>query len=251
MNNQPLVSIITPAYNAERYLTDTVHSVLAQTYSNWELIIADDCSTDGTRKLLGELSQTDDRINVIYLEENGGAAIARNTAIKQAKGRFIAFLDSDDMWKQTKLEKQVKFMLENNHAFTFTAYDIILENGESLQKTVTAPAQLNYNEALKNTIIGCLTVMLDLQQVGRVEMPNIRTRQDLATWLSILKKGFTAYGMSEPLSEYRIVGNSISSNKWKAAKKTWFVYREIEQLHFVKASWCFMHYATNAVKKRL
>ncbi|MDQ0818587.1 teichuronic acid biosynthesis glycosyltransferase TuaG [Bacillus pumilus] len=251
MNNQPLVSIITPAYNAERYLTDTVHSVLAQTYSNWELIIADDCSTDGTRKLLGDLSQADDRINVIYLEENGGAAIARNAAINQAKGRFIAFLDSDDKWKETKLEKQVDFMLKNDYAFTFTAYDIIAENGEPLEKTVTAPARLDYNEALKNTIIGCLTVMLDLQKVGHVVMPNIRTRQDLATWLSILKRGFTAYGMSEPLSEYRIVGNSISSNKWKAAKKTWFVYREIEQLHFVKASWCFMHYATNAVKKRL
>ncbi|MFJ5964409.1 MULTISPECIES: teichuronic acid biosynthesis protein TuaG [unclassified Bacillus (in: firmicutes)] len=251
MNKQPLVSIITPAYNAERYLTETVHSVLAQTYSNWEMIIADDCSTDGTRKLLEELSQMDDRINVIYLEENGGAAIARNAAIKQAKGRFIAFLDSDDKWKKTKLEKQVNFMLSNGHAFTFTAYDVIAENGEPLQKTVTAPSQLNYNEALKNTIIGCLTVMLDREQVGLIEMPNIRTRQDLATWLSILKRGFTAYGMSEPLSEYRIVGNSISSNKWKAAKKTWFVYREIEQLHFVKASWCFMHYATNAVKKRL
>lgn len=114
MNNQPLVSIITPAYNAERYLTDTVHSVLAQTYSNWELIIADDCSTDGTRKLLGDLSEADDRINVIYLEQNGGAAIARNAAIKQAKGRFIAFLDSDDKWKETKLEKQVDFMLTND-----------------------------------------------------------------------------------------------------------------------------------------
>ncbi|MGE6630236.1 teichuronic acid biosynthesis protein TuaG [Bacillus sp. NPDC077027] len=251
MNEQPLVSIITPAYNAERYVTDTVHSVLAQTYTNWELLIADDCSTDGTRALLNKLSKADDRIKVIYLEENGGAAIARNTAIKQAKGRFIAFLDSDDKWKPTKLEKQIKFMLSNGHAFSFTAYDIIAENGTPLQKTVDAPIQLNYSEALKNTIIGCLTVMLDRKQIGEIQMPNIRTRQDLATWLSILKRGFTAYGMSEPLSEYRVVGNSISSNKWKAAQKTWFVYREIEQLHFIKASWCFVHYATNAVKKRL
>ena len=133
MNNQPLVSIITPAYNAERYLTDTVHSVLAQTYSNWELIIADDCSTDGTRKLLGELSQTDDRINVIYLEENGEPLLLETPPSNRRKAA-LSLLDSDDMWKQTKLEKQVKFMLDNDHAFTFTAYDIISENGEPLQK---------------------------------------------------------------------------------------------------------------------
>ncbi|WP_426621087.1 hypothetical protein [Bacillus licheniformis] len=142
-------------------------------------------------------------------------------------------------------------MRKHQHAFSFTAYELISQDGEPLHKTIHAPVSLTYDDVLKNTIIGCLTVMIDREQTGDIRMPNIRTRQDLATWLSVLKRGFKAYGLNEPLAEYRIVETSISRNKWKAARKTWYVYREIERLHLMKATWCFFHYAKNAVMKRL
>ncbi|PAE33853.1 glycosyl transferase [Bacillus velezensis] len=250
-NWKPFVSVITPSYNASEYIEDTIQSVLHQSHPHWEMIIADDCSTDGTRDILQQYEQKDERIRVVYLDKNGGAAAARNTALKHAKGRYVAFLDSDDRWKKEKLQKQLAFMAERSCAFSFTGYSVMEQDGTPTDKTIQAPESLSYDEALKNTIIGCLTVMIDREQTGQIQMPDIRTRQDLATWLSLLKRGFTAYGLNECLSEYRLVQNSISSNKWKAAKKTWFVYREIERLHFIKASWCFMQYAKNAVLKRL
>ncbi|MCY8424066.1 glycosyltransferase [Bacillus vallismortis] len=250
-NWKPLVSVITPSYNARDYIEDTIQSVLDQSHPHWEMIIVDDCSTDGTRGILKQYEERDERIHVVYMEENGGAAVARNKALERAQGRFVAFLDSDDKWKKDKLEKQLDFMMERSCAFSFTGYSLMAQDGTPLDKFIHAPESLTYDDALKNTIIGCLTVMIDREQTGQIQMPNIRTRQDLATWLSLLKKGFTAYGMNECLAEYRLVNNSISSNKWKAAKKTWFVYREIERLHFIKATWCFVQYAKNAVKKRL
>lgn len=248
---KPLISVITPSYNAEEFIEKTIQSVLNQTFSDWEMIIADDCSTDGTRDILKRYEEDDERIHAIFLKENQGAAAARNAALSKAEGRYVAFLDSDDVWKAEKLDKQLAFMRKHQYAFTFTAYELISQDGEPLHKTVHVPVSLTYDDVLKNTIIGCLTVMIDREQTGDIRMPNIRTRQDLATWLSILKRGFKAYGLNEPLAEYRIVETSISSNKWKAAKKTWFVYREIERLHFMKATWCFVQYAKNAVKKRL
>lgn len=250
MNGKPLVSVITPSYNAQKYIQDTIESVRNQTFQDWELVIADDCSTDRTRQIIEEAMKEDARIRGIFLQENGGAAIARNTALKSATGRYVAFLDSDDQWKPDKLERQLEFTRTNGYAFTFTGYDQIAEDGNFIN-SIEVPEVVSYDDMLKNTIIGCLTVMLDREQVGDIQMPEIRTRQDLATWLSVLKRGFNAYGMNESLAIYRIVENSISRNKWKAAQKTWFVYREIEQLNLLKASWCFFHYAKNAIKKRL
>ncbi|MED2941887.1 glycosyltransferase [Bacillus swezeyi] len=250
-SQKPLISVITPSYNAEEFIGKTIQSVINQSFPDWEMIIADDCSTDGTRDILKRCEEEDERIHAIYLEKNQGAAAARNAALNKAKGRYVAFLDSDDIWKKEKLEKQLAFMKEHQHAFTFTAYEMISQNDEPLHKSVKAPERLTYDDVLKNTIIGCLTVMLDREQTGGIQMPNIRTRQDLATWLSVLKRGFKAYGLNEPLAEYRIVDTSISRNKWKAAQKTWYVYREIERLHLMKATWCFVHYAKNAVMKRL
>ncbi|WP_141603966.1 teichuronic acid biosynthesis protein TuaG [Terrilactibacillus laevilacticus] len=249
---QPLISIITPSFNAIRTIDETVDSVKKQTYQNWELVIIDDCSTDGTREKLKMMSASDKRIRVIFLDVNGGAAVARNVGLDHAKGRYIAFLDSDDRWKQDKLDKQIQFMQKHQYAFTFTGYEYMTHNGQSMNKVIQAPQKVTYHHMLKNTIVGCLTVMIDRKQTGMFKMPNIRTRQDLATWLMILKQGVTAYGLNENLAEYRI-GNSssISKNKWKAAKQTWLVYREIEKLNRIKASWCFAHYAMHAVLKRL
>lgn len=249
--SSPLVSIITPSYNAEKFIEETIKSVQNQTLTDWEMIIVDDCSKDKTRDILHRIAELDSRLKVVLSEENGGAAVARNTALEQAKGRYIAFLDSDDLWKPKKLEKQIAVMQKNNYAFTFTAYELMNENGDLLNKTINAPNKIDYKGLLKNTIIGCLTVILDKDQVGDVRMPNIRTRQDFALWLSVLRDGHTAYGLSEPLSVYRLVEGSISSNKLKTAKRNWYVYREIEKLSLPYASWCFLNYAFYALKKRV
>ncbi|MGP7816698.1 teichuronic acid biosynthesis protein TuaG [Niallia sp. 01092] len=246
-----LVSIIMPSYNCKKYIQASVQSVLKQTYKNWELIIVDDCSTDGTQSLLRKVEKEDERIHVFYEKENGGAAVARNKALEHAKGRFVAFLDSDDKWKPNKLSVQLGFMKQHQYAFTFTAYEYMSEDAVLLGKIISAPKEVSYHDMLKNTIVGCLTVVIDRMKTGSIQMPNIRTRQDLATWLSILKKGHKAYGINEVLAEYRVGNLSISGNKWKAAQKTWYVYRQIEKLNFLQATWCFSHYAFHAVRKRL
>lgn len=238
-NNMDLVSIITPTYNSEKYIKETINSVLSQTYQNWEMIIVDDCSTDNTVRIIEEEMEKNSRIRFIQLQENQGAAVARNTAINYANGRYIAFLDSDDLWEMNKLEVQVSFMNMNNIPFSYTSYKIINENGEETGKVVNVPEKIDYNQLLKNTIIGCLTVMLDINKFGRVQMPNMRTRQDTALWLSILKQGYIAYGIQQPLAKYRKKSGSISSNKLKMAKQNWKLYREIENLSLVKSIWCF------------
>ncbi|EJS75292.1 glycosyltransferase family 2 protein [Bacillus cereus] len=245
------ISIIVPTYNASKFIEETIHSVLNQSFQDWELIIIDDCSTDNTVQKLNEFKKSDQRIRVKVLEENSGAAIARNMGIDMAKGRYIAFLDSDDLWLPKKLEKQLDFMKKNNIAFSFTGYEIITEAGESTGKFVHVPQKIDYHGLLKNTIIGCLTVMIDTQQIGKIRMPNLRTRQDTATWLSILKRGFEAYGFDEVLSKYRKVENSISSKKVKMAKMNWKLYREIEGLGILKSAWCFVNYAYNGFVKHL
>ncbi|WP_199426062.1 glycosyltransferase family 2 protein [Thermaerobacillus caldiproteolyticus] len=244
--DRDLISIITPAYNCSLYILDTIKSVQSQTYQNWEMIIVDDCSKDSTVEIIKNEAEKDKRIKLIELSKNSGAAIARNTAIQNAKRKYIAFLDSDDLWYP---EKQVAFMQENDIAFSFTSYRIINEDGTETDKIINVPKEIDYKGLLKNTIIGCLTVMLDVSKLCLVQMPNIRTRQDTALWLSILKKGYKAYGIQEPLSKYRKVKGSISSNKLKMAKQNWRMYRDLEKLNVIYASWCFVNYAWNALKK--
>lgn len=246
-NQQELVSVITPAYNAEKFIGDAIESVLAQTYAHWEMIIVDDCSTDETAKVVEQYS--DKRIRFIQLKTNSGPAIARNTSIQNAKGRYIAFLDSDDMWQPEKLEKQLAFMRRHDIAFSYTAYENMGEDGKSLGTVVPVLEKANYDKLLKENVIGCLTVMLDLLKVGPVEMVNIRTRQDYVLWLDICKRGFLAYGLKEVLAKYRVVENSISSNKLKMARQNWKVYREIENLNLIKSVWYFTHYMYYKVKK--
>ena len=246
---QPLVSIVTPSYNASSFIKETIQSVQSQTYKNWEMIIIDDVSKDNTCELIKEEIKKDNRIRLIELQENGGAAIARNTGINNAKAKYVAFLDSDDLWLPEKLEKQLAFMQNNDIAFSFTSYQIMNQDGNPTDKFVHVPEKINYNGLLKNTIIGCLTVMIDIEKLGKIQMPNIRTRQDTATWLKILKQGHYAYGLDEVLSKYRKVENSISSKKFKMAKMNWKLYREIEELSIPKSAWCFINYALNGVVK--
>ena len=249
--NEPLVSIITPVYNAERFLSETIKSVKEQTYKNWELLLVDDCSKDNSAKIIKEFNRTDDRIKYIKLEKNSGASISRNTGIKNAKGRFIAFVDSDDLWEPEKLEIQISYMLEKNLGFTFTSYRYMKENGVKTNKVAKAPFKINYNGLLKNTIIGCSTVVIDREIIGEFEMPLVKRGQDTATWLQILRNEKYAYGIQKDLVNYRLVGDSLSSNKIKALKRTWNTYRNVEKLNIFKCSYVFCFYVYNAIKKRI
>ena len=241
------ISIITPAYNAERFIGEAIESVLAQSYSNWEMIITDDCSSDQTIEIIKSYQQTDERIKLIQLAENSGSAIARNTSMDHASGSFLAFLDSDDQWLPDKLVKQLDFMLEKDIAFSFTKYVRIEEDGTETNAITEAPETVDYNELMKHCVIGCLTVMLDKDKIGNERMINIRTRQDYVFWLTIMKTGFLAYGLTEVLAKYRLVEGSISSNKVKAAKQNWYVYRHIEKQSILKSSWYFLNYAIRSV----
>jgi len=249
MNN--LVSIITPSFNSSKYIKETVDSVLSQTYENWELIIVDDGSKDSSANIIQDLTNTDTRIKGFYFDKNIGAAEARNVAIQQAKGKYIAFLDSNDLWELEKLEKQISFMQTEDIAFSFSTYQPMSEDGSKLYSIIHAPKIVTYSAYLKNTIIGCLTVVIDREKTGDFEMPNIRSSHDMALWLLIMKRGFDAYGLDENLARYRIVSASNTSSKWRAAKDVWKIYREVEKLSFLYSSWCFLNYAFNALVKRI
>lgn len=249
--NEALVSIITPVYNAERFLGDTIKSIQNQTYKNWELVLVDDCSKDGSADMIKEFQVNDDRIRYIKLEKNSGASVSRNTGIKNAKGRFIAFVDSDDIWQPEKLKIQIEYMLENKLGFTFTSYRYMKEDGRLTKKVAKAPKKINYRGLLKNTIIGCSTVVIDKEIVGEFSMPLVRRGQDTATWLQILKTQDYAYGIEKDLVNYRLVGDSLSSNKIKALKRTWNTYRNVEKLSVLQSSYVFCFYVINAIRKRL
>ena len=244
-----LVSIITPSYNSAKFIKECIESVIAQTYTNWEMLIIDDCSADNSPQIIKKYN--DKRIQLIELDSNVGAAEARNIALRRAKGKYITFLDSDDVWNLNKLSKQISFMETEDIAFSFSTYQSMSEDGSKLYSIIHAPKIVTYSSYLKNTIIGCLTVVIDREKTGDFEMLNIRSSHDMALWLLIMKKGFDAYGLDENLARYRIVSTSNTANKWRAAKDVWKVYREIEELSFFYSSWCFLNYAINSIIKRM
>jgi glycosyltransferase involved in cell wall biosynthesis len=242
-----LVSIITPVHNAYSHIEETIQSILKQTFTDWELILIDDYSSDKGIHILNKYEELDPRIHLFENPKNLGAAISRNKGIEMAKGRLIAFLDSDDLWEPNKLEIQVKFMLENKHAFSFTGYQKF--RNDTIVGQHIVPAKVNHEELLKTCSIGCLTAMYDTDQLGKVYMPIISRRQDFALWLKILKMIPYAYGINQPLARYRLRGDSISGNKFLAAKYQWKVYREFEHLSLLKSGYYFAHYAFFGVLK--
>lgn len=225
---------------------ESIDSVIAQTFSDWELLIVDDRSTDGTTELLSTLS--DPRIKVAILDANSGPAVARNLAIQWARARYIAFLDADDVWLPTKLERQLCFMNENSSPFSYTAYEKIDEAGVLIGRR-NVPPFTTYNRLLADNVIGCLTAMYDTQELGKVDMPLIRKRQDLGLWLRLAAKCDRIDGMQEVLARYRIRKGSVSSNKIVAAQYTWRLYREIEKIPLPKALWYFSRYAIGGLLK--
>lgn len=245
-----LISIITPMHNASATIKDTIESVLAQTYENWEIIIVDDCSTDSSAIIVEEYCKKDERVRYYLSKENVGACAARNKALELARGRYIAFLDSDDMWTVDKLEKQFEFMKNKDIAFSYTACDVIDERGKSTGQIRNVPKEVDYKTLLKGNCIPCLTVMIDREKVDYKGMPDVH-HEDYAAWLDILKSGVTAYGINEVLARYRVCNSSLSGNKFKAMKWTWDIYRKHEGLGIFKSIYYFINYVIKALLKRV
>lgn len=243
--NKPMqkftVSVVMPVYNGEAFISESIFSVIRQIYQNWELIVVDDASSDTSVHLVKELCAVDDRIRLIQLNKNSGAAVARNKAIEHARGRYIAFLDSDDLWLPHKLERQLAFMDQVGAVFSFSAYEKIDLNGKNLG-VVGVSGRVMYADMLKNSSIGCLTAMYDTHYFGKLYMPEIRKRQDLGLWLALLKRTAFAYGLNESLAQYRVRPGSISSNKLSAAYYQWRLYRDVEKLNLLKSAYYFGHY---------
>lgn len=251
-NMQSLVSIIMPAHNSSHFIREAVNSIKAQRYKSWEAIIVDDYSTDNTYSLLEEMAHQDCRIKVLRTTQNSGPAMARNLAIAHAEGRFIAFLDSDDLWAPDKLEKQIAFMKRKGAALSFTAYEKIDESGTITGRVVSAPDGIDYRGLLNANIIGCLTAIYDTEITGKVFMPGISMRQDYGLWLKILKTGHVAYGLNQPLAYLRKRKGSVSSNKLVATLYVWKLYREVEKLSVLRSGYHFVNYAYRAfIKSRI
>ena len=231
-----IVSIITPVYNSSRFVKQCLLSTTCQSYPYIEHILVDDCSTDGSVNIIEGFAKSDSRIKLIKLTENGGAGVARNTAIKAATGRFIAFLDSDDFWHKDKLKLQVDFMLKNDYAFTYTQYYIVNEYSE-VNKLVHSPSIVHYKDILRNGYIGCLTAMYDSEKIGKHYMPLIRKRQDWSLWIMILKEIKVAYGIDQPLAYYRVGNESLSNNKFKLVKFNFNVFRKVLNMGFLESSY--------------
>ena len=211
-----------PAYNCEDFIGITLDSVINQTYQNWEVIVVDDCSTDNTAKLVQEYVKKDNRIKYHKLDKNSGAAVARNKAVDLANGKYMAFLDSDDVWFPEKLTKQIGYMEENAYTFTCTSYTKIDEEGEYLGRTIGVRKQSDYNDILKKNP-GNSTVVYNSEEIGKVKIPNIRKRNDYVMWLSVVKRAGKLYGMEEPLASHRVRKGSLSKKKANLVGYHWKV----------------------------
>lgn len=252
MAAEALISIIVPVYNAERFLPETIACVQKQTYENWELLLVDDCSTDGSRQLILDKAADDRRIRLVCQEQNQGAATARNCGVERAEGRYICYLDADDVWIPEKLQLEYEFMKKNQAAFIFSGYEFADENAKGLGKIVQVPPTITYEEALKNTTIFTSTVMFDTTKITKnlIQMPKVKS-EDTATWWRILKTGIVAYGLNENLVKYRRSGNTLSSNKIEAIRRIWYLYRKVEKLSVIKSFWCLINWAFGAVLRRI
>lgn len=249
-----LVSIIVPVYNAENYIEETISCVTAQTYEDWELLLVEDRSTDGTPEAIRRCMEKEsgNRIRVIRQPSNRGAAQARNRGLQEAKGRYIAYLDADDLWVPEKLERELRFLKEKEAAFVFTGYEFADQQGKGTGKVVHVPDTLSYRQALGNTTIFTSTVMFDTERIDRklLEMPDVKS-EDTALWFKVLRNGYTAYGLDENLVRYRRAGSSLSSNKLEALRRIWNLYRCQERLSLPRSAYYFCHWAARAVKRRI
>lgn len=249
---KPLVSVIMPVYNTARYLEEAVDSVLAQEYSDLELLIADDGSLDGSAEILERYKKADSRVKLISFDENVGAAKARNALLEKAEGRFIAFLDSDDCWYPWKLDRQVRFMLRRNYGFTYSYYEAMDERSEYLKAFTRMPRAVGFKDILKWNNIGALTVMVDKKAYNHIKMPDIPKRQDFALWLLLLNTdNARAHLLPEITAKYRMHDQSLSANKMSAAGYHWKVIRKYGRLNLISAAVYFLSYAARGVLRHM
>ncbi|WP_299548789.1 glycosyltransferase family 2 protein [Seonamhaeicola sp.] len=235
-----IVSIITPTYNSEKFIKQTIESIISQSYKNWELIVVDDASFDSTVAIVEEFIVNHSNIKLLQNDKNEGAAISRNNGIEAAQGDYIAFLDADDLWKSDKLEKQIEFIKSNNADVCFCSYDLMSEEGTLLNETVTALTKLSYKKFLKCNYIGNLTGIYHAKSLGKIYAPDLRKRQDWLMWLEAVKRSNKpALGMEESLAIYRVRKHSISSNKLNLVKYNFLVYRKGLGFSLIKSIYCF------------
>lgn len=247
--NKNFVSIITPCHNASAYIAQTIESVLSQTYSNWEMLICDDASTDNSVEIISSYVEKDYRIKLLKLDSpSGSPAKPRNEAIKHASGDVIAFLDSDDVWLPTKLEEQLPLLKDEKTAVVYSNYEKIDERGIRNNRIVTAPLQTTYVSLLKSNVIGNLTGMYDVNKVGKVYNKRIH-HEDYILWLEILKKGYIARNTATVTALYRVTSNSVSSNKFKTIGWQWNILRNIEHQNIILSLYYFCCYVCKALKK--
>ncbi len=248
------VSIVVPVYNAEKYIEATMDTIVAQTYTDWELLLVLNGCQDSSGDVITRYKEVhaDKNIRVIVEHENKGAAIARNRGVNEASGRYIAYVDADDLWMPEKLEHQLRFLKQKDAAFIYTGYEFADENGKGTGKIVHVPETLNYREALKNTTIFTSTVMFDTEKLlkEQIQMPVIKS-EDTALWWRILREGYIAYGLDENLVLYRRPKKSLSSNKLEAIRRIWNLYRKSEKLSVLYSVYNFMFWAVRAVLRRV
>ena len=249
-----MISIVVPVYNAAPYIENTVQMVLQQTYQDFELILVDDCSTDNSVALLEELleQRKDVRLRLVKKERNQGAAAARNTGLDMASGRYIAFLDADDVWLPHRLEAGLRFMEEKKAGFVFSAYEFGDEQARGTGKIVHVPEKLTYRKALSRTVVFTTTTLFDTTLVPKelLRMPTVPS-EDTATWWQILRNGHVAYGLDQVLAIYRRPAKSLSSNKLVALQRIWNLYRKQEKLGLFSSAFYFCFWALRATVRRI
>lgn len=246
--DQDLVSIITPAFNAESYVEATIASVQAQSHDNWEMLIVDDCSSDNTVEVVEQAAVLDPRVRLIRQPKNGGPASARNSALEAATGRWIAFLDSDDLWLPQKLESQLAFQRRHSAKVTFTAFRRITADGLATGRLINIPERVGYRQLLGNTVIATSTVVVDREMSGEFRMKAMYY-DDFGCWLDLLRGGDIALGLQADLMRYRVVSQSVSRNKKNSARQVWLTYRTVEGIGLLRAAWYFVNYAVNGYLK--
>lgn len=250
MPSAPLVSIITPARNAANTIAASIDSVVAQSLQDWELLVIDDASSDNTAEIVGRYANDDSRIRLIRQSRQGGVAAARNVGLAEVRGRFVAFVDADDLWQPEKLARQTDFMARGGFALSCTAFRRFSTAAEQPGRLIEVPPRLTYDLLLKNTAIASVTAMVDRELTGPIQFLDVR-HEDYALWLSLLKRGLTASGLNEDLARYRVNKSSLSGQKFQSALWVWQVYRDVEGLGLLKSAWCLANYGMNAVRKRL
>lgn len=245
-----LISVVMPVYNAEKYIGQAIESVKKQTYHEWELIIVDDCSHDRSLEIAKAYEKIDSRIHVEQLEKNSGVAVARNYGIKKANGEYIALLDSDDIWVDDKLEKQLEIANLSKANIIYCSYDFIDENGCQIKKPFVVPENTNYNQMLVSSVISCSTVLIEADLLKKHLFRPEFYHEDYVLWMELLAvPGIKASGEKKVLAHYRQVSGSRSNNKWNAAKERWNTYRDALKLNFFKSAVVFVKYAINGVRK--